>query len=147
MMMASEKRKDADLAIWTRRRVLAYCAEAGLDSRELVATVLHISVVTVSAWARTPDTLAPARVVACLEGYDAWCAAGLGEFVDMPNPTLLWFRGWMRRNGVTNLARFAAEIGCPRQRAFEWFSDGKTPPWLALACMGLEARRRNLARI
>lgn len=147
MKIALASRKDVNLAGWTRRRVLAYCADAGLDSPELAATVLHISVATVSAWTRDPDTLAPVRIVACIEGYDAWCAAGLGEFVDMPIPTLLWFRGWMSRNGIPNMARFAAEIGCPRQRAFEWFSNGIPPAWLALACIGLEARRRNLARI
>lgn len=131
---------------WNRFRLFAWCEEVGLDSPELIRATLHLSVATLTTWRATPAGSIPPRVIACIDGYEAWRGAGLGERVDLAPASREWLESWMLRVGIPTISRFAAELGYPRQRVGDWFSDGSAPAWLGLACMGLEARRRGLSR-
>ncbi|AOG03053.1 hypothetical protein BSY19_5245 (plasmid) [Bosea sp. RAC05] len=132
---------------WNRARLFAWCDEVGLDSPELIAVTLHLSVATLTTWKGKPSGSIPPRVLACVDGYEAWRGAGLGERVDLPPASRNWLESWMKRLEITSISRFAAELGYPRQRVADWFSDGSAPSWLGLACLGVEARKRGLSRI
>ena len=131
---------------WNRARLFSWCEEVGLDSHDLIAATLHLSVATLSTWRLDPAGSILPRVIACIDGYEAWRGAGLGERVDLPPASREWLEKWMNRLEIPTISRFAGELGYPRQRVADWFSDGSAPPWLGLACMGIEARKRGLIR-
>ncbi len=132
---------------WNRARLFVWCDEVGLDSPEIIAATLNLSVGTLATWKGNPSGSIPPRVLACVDGYEAWRGAGLGERVDLPPASRDWLETWMKRLEIPSISRFAAELGYPRQRVVDWFSDGSAPPWMGLACLGIEARKRGLSRI
>ncbi|MGY3582228.1 hypothetical protein ACVIGB_000847 [Bradyrhizobium sp. USDA 4341] len=126
-----------------RRHFFWWCETAGLVTNGAIAAAFSMSPQTVKNWRADLDRALKAWVWLAVEGYEA-CARIGRELPGLPAVTGLWFQRWMSRNRIESLAATAKLLGLTRQAVHNWFARNRFPNWLALACLGLECRRRTL---
>lgn len=63
----------------------------------------------------------------------------------LPRVRVAWFSEWMNRNSFRTYEEAALALGLTRQAVHNWHRRNRFPNWLALACVGVEWRRRSMS--
>lgn len=126
-----------------RHHFFGWCEKAGLVTDGAIAAAFSMSPQTVKNWRVNLDRLLKPWVWLAVEGYEACVKAGR-KLPGLPAVTKRWFERWMNRNGLRTLAEVGTLLGLTRQAVHNWIARNRFPNWLALACLGLECRRRAL---
>lgn len=132
-----------------RRHFFEWCERAGLATNSEISRAFSISTQTVRNWRRNSSRALKAWVWLAVEGYEvcmrAMDAAG-GPLPGLPRVTVGWFSEWMTRNAFRTYEEAGLALGLTRQAVHNWYRRNRFPNWLALACLGVEKRRRSMSK-
>lgn len=153
-----QSRADNDM---DREEFFAWCTQQGFHTNAAIAQAFGISAQTVRNWrrdARTADGGYGASEQAAPRGGRArdlpgWVPHACDALSLLPErpPTHLpcyskmsidWFKDWQRRHGLTTYAETGAVFAVSRQAVHNWFQRGAFPSWIALACLGYDAKQK-----
>lgn len=101
-----------------------------------VADLLTVAASEVRSWRLSPDTLARPHVRLLVAAVDA----GLHPDPVAGPSTQDQLVEWRRNRGMKSLSALAAQLGVSRQALNTWGRTRRTPPWVPLACAGLDTQ-------
>ncbi len=132
-----------------RRHFFEWCEKAGLVTNGEISRAFSISTQTVRNWRRNSARSLKAWVWLAVEGYEVCMQAMNAEgrpLPGLPRVTVGWFTEWMGRNSFQTYEEAGEALGLTRQAVHNWYRRNRFPNWLALACVGVERRRRNMSK-
>jgi hypothetical protein len=132
-----------------RRHFFEWCEKAGLVNNGEISRAFSISTQTVRNWRRNSSRNLKDWVWLAVEGYEV-CMQAMNSWgkalPGLPRVTVGWFSEWMTRNFFRTYEEAGLALGLTRQAVHNWYRRNRFPNWLALACVGVEGRRRRLSK-
>lgn len=131
----------------------AWCTDFGFKDAEgnfankEIASVFNLSQQTVRNWQKQdPSSALPVWVGYVLFLFDLQATldeTGAWVFPKADAPSVQDVKDWRHRAGLSSYEDVGAVFSITRQAVYNWYSRGRFPKWLGLACAGHDAVFRS----